>query len=107
MTKKFAATDNAFKELKAVISSMKKNHNGQLSDIKEMLKASDTQISNKSIKCVVMEVVPDAIKKEIEKQVPCIVKEVITQLYQQQHQIAQFHMPNFQSGPMQMPTPPM
>eukprot|EP00957_Ditylum_brightwellii_P003748 284728-Ditylum_brightwellii.AAC.1 len=106
-TMKFAAMDNAFKELKETTSSMKKNHNDQLSEIKEMLKALDTQISNTSIKSAVIKVVPDVITKEMEKQVPQIVKEGITQLNQQQNHLVQNQMPNFQLGPIQMPTTPM
>eukprot|EP00957_Ditylum_brightwellii_P188671 14362465-Ditylum_brightwellii.AAC.1 len=77
MAKKFAASDSAFRALKDAIALMKKHHNEQLSEIKELLSESDTQISNKSIKTAVSEVVPNVITKEMEKQVPCIVKEVL------------------------------
>eukprot|EP00957_Ditylum_brightwellii_P199506 15207984-Ditylum_brightwellii.AAC.1 len=80
MAKKFAASDYAFKELKEEIVSMKKHHNEQLSKIKELLSELDTQISNKLIKTAILEVVPDVITTEMEKQVPCIVKEVLAQL---------------------------
>eukprot|EP00957_Ditylum_brightwellii_P097452 7422266-Ditylum_brightwellii.AAC.1 len=79
-TKKFAASDSALKELKEVIALMKTHHNEQLSKIKELLSEPDTQISNKLIKRAVLEVVPDVITKEMETQVPCIVKEALAQL---------------------------
>eukprot|EP00957_Ditylum_brightwellii_P084387 6417502-Ditylum_brightwellii.AAC.1 len=68
--KKFATSDSMFKELKEAIASMKKHHNEQLSEIKELLSGSDTQISNESIKTAGLKVVPDVITKEMEKQVP-------------------------------------
>eukprot|EP00957_Ditylum_brightwellii_P052374 3972266-Ditylum_brightwellii.AAC.1 len=75
MTKNFAASDSAFKELSEAIALMKQHHNEQLSEIKELLSGSHTQISNKMIKMAVLEVAPDAITKEMEKQVPHIIKE--------------------------------
>eukprot|EP00957_Ditylum_brightwellii_P104404 7951608-Ditylum_brightwellii.AAC.1 len=79
MAKTFAASDYAFKKSKEAIALMKKYHNEQLSEIKKLLRESDTQISNKLIKTAVLEVVLDIITKEMEKQVPCIVKEILAQ----------------------------
>eukprot|EP00957_Ditylum_brightwellii_P070904 5388414-Ditylum_brightwellii.AAC.1 len=77
--KKFAASDSAFKELKEAIALMKKHHNEHLSEMKELLSKLDTQISNKSIKTVVLEVTGCHYKRDGEK-VCCIIKEVLAQL---------------------------
>eukprot|EP00957_Ditylum_brightwellii_P068100 5168917-Ditylum_brightwellii.AAC.2 len=53
---------------------MKTNHSQQLHEIKEMLSASDTQISNELIKTAVLEVVPEIIQRDMEKQVPASFK---------------------------------
>eukprot|EP00957_Ditylum_brightwellii_P007689 581353-Ditylum_brightwellii.AAC.1 len=63
---------------------MKKEHDTQLKEINEFVKSSASNISAASIKALVLDAIPGAIEKEMSKQAPLILQEVLSQLSKQQ-----------------------
>eukprot|EP00957_Ditylum_brightwellii_P105617 8052730-Ditylum_brightwellii.AAC.1 len=73
---------------------MKQQHQQQLAKITDLVKETKTKISVESIKESVLAGIPEVVQKEMEKQVPVIVKTVLEQLQQQQNN----QQPNMYNG---------
>eukprot|EP00957_Ditylum_brightwellii_P104893 7994703-Ditylum_brightwellii.AAC.1 len=63
---------------------MEKEHDAQLKEINEFVKLSASNISAAGIKASVLDAIPVAVSKKMSKQVPLIVKEVLSQSSKQQ-----------------------